>query len=249
MAISGLARWLATHLVPYPDLLGKHHTGLVAAAVRLDYDRPHLRFHDADWLTATVTLEVSETGTWMRLRTKVTTPAGPAATAVLELRPVNLGDERESMSALAGCLPEQLLSAFAVEERFTADPRAATRAAVPPKSGAELSEAAQYPLQLYRSHCEVADQWSFIEMSELFTQARERMFFGHPQPPDRLRLAVSAPVRSFSALLRRPMYSFDECTGTTRAFDAPNGVVFVHALRRSSATGPNISAWELIETT
>jgi hypothetical protein len=247
LAISGLSRWLATHLVSYPELLGKHHIGMVAAAVRLDYARPQLLLDDADWLTTTTTLAASTTGTWLRLRAELATAMRPAATVVLELRPVDMGDDLEGMSALPGSLPEDLLSGFAVEERFTADPRAAVHAAVPPRTSTALGEAASYPVHLYRSHCEVADQWSFVEMAELFTRARERLFLDDPRPSDRLRLAVSAPVRRFSALLRRPMYAFDEGTGTIRAFDAPDGAVFVHSLRRSSATKPNISAWELLE--
>jgi hypothetical protein len=247
LAVSGLSRWLATHLVSYPELLGKHRIGMVAAAVRLDYARPQLRFDEADWLTTTATLAVSTTGTWLRLRAELTTSMRPAATVVLELRPVDLGGDPEGMSALPGSLPEGLLGGFAVDERFTADPRAAVRAAVPPRTGTALGETASYPVHLYRSHCEVADQWSFIEVAELLTRARERLFLGDPSPSDRLRLAVSAPVRSFSALLRRPMYAFDEGTGTVRAFDAPDGAVFVHSLRRSSATKPNVSAWELMD--
>jgi hypothetical protein len=247
LAISGLSRWLATHLVSYPELLGKHRIGMVAAAVRLDYARPHLRFDEADWLTTTATLAVSTTGTWLRLRAELTTSTRPAATVFLELRPVDLGDDPDGMSALPGSLPEGLLGGFAVEERFTADPRATVSAAVPPRTGTALGETASYPVHLYRSHCEVADQWSFIEVAELLTRARERLFLNDPRPSDRLRLAVSAPVRSFSALLRRPMYAFDEGTGTVRAFDAPDGAVFVHSLRRSSATKPNVSAWELMD--
>jgi hypothetical protein len=205
LAISGLSRWLATHLVSYPELLGKHRIGMVAAAVRLDYARPHLRFDEADWLTTTATLAVSTTGTWLRLRAELTTSTRPAATVFLELRPVDLGDDPDGMSALPGSLPEGLLGGFAVEERFTADPRATVSAAVPPRTGTALGETASYPVH------------------------------------------VSAPVRSFSALLRRPMYAFDEGTGTVRAFDAPDGAVFVHSLRRSSATKPNVSAWELMD--
>jgi hypothetical protein len=248
LAISGLSRWLATHLVSYPELLGKHHIGMVAAAVRLDYAQPQLRFDDADWLTMTATLAASTTGTWLRLHAELATAVRPAATVALDLRPVDLSDDPHGMSALPGSLPAHLLSGFAADQRFTADPRATVRAAVPPQTSTALGETSCYPVHLYRSHCEVADQWSFIEMAELFTRARERLFLGDPRPADRLRLAVSAPVRTFSALLRRPMYAFDEGTGSVGAFDAPGGAVFVHSLRRSSARTPNISAWELVET-
>src|SRR5205814_5787221 len=69
-------------------------------------------------------------------------------------------------------------------QRIPADPRAAARAAVPPAKREQLAEAC-YTLNLYRSHCEVADQWSFIEAAEALTQARERL----PEPP-----ATSGPA-------------------------------------------------------
>jgi hypothetical protein len=191
-------------------------------------------------------MNASRAGDWLRLHTTFTGGDRPAADVHVQLRLVNLtGDE--AMSAAAGTLPPDLLARFAADELFQADPRAAVRAAVPPATGMALTDPTRYEFSLYRSHCEVADQWSFIEMAELLTQARERYFLDHPDPSDQLRLAVSAPVRTFSASLRRPMYAFDHAEGTTAAFDAAGGPVFVHTLSRAQAASPNLKAWEQID--
>ncbi|MGI5239292.1 hypothetical protein [Dactylosporangium sp. CA-139066] len=246
LSIGGMARWLGEHLVPYPDLLGEHKTGVVAAAVRLNYHAPYLQFHDSNTLTATVTMNASHTGDWLRLHAAFTARDRPVADVNLQLRPVNLTGG-EDMSAEAGSLPPALLAHFAADELFQPDPRAVACAATLPATGRRLADPARYAFTLYRSHCEVADQWSFIEMVELLTQARERYFLDHPDPCDRLRLGVSAPVRTFSASLRRPLYVFDQAEGSTSAFDSPEGPVFVHTLSRARAASPNIKAWEQID--
>jgi hypothetical protein len=103
---------------------------------------------------------------------------------------------------------------------------------------------------LFRSHCELADQWSFIEMLELATLARER-FFAYDGSSPVARDAVRAPVRDVGAVFRRPMFVFDECrvvTSTHRA--AQNGnVVFLHQMDRSALRRTHLTIWEIPSAT
>jgi hypothetical protein len=120
---------------------------------------------------------------------------------------------------------------------------------VPAETTREAIEPVDYVTTLFRSHCDVADQWSFIELFELLTQARENLYVQHNTPTEAVRLAVAAPTRSVFALLRRPMFAFDPCTVTTRAFHADHrtgAVVFAHTVRRPPAATPCMTAWELL---
>jgi acyl-CoA thioesterase FadM len=66
LSMRGFATWLAEHLVPYSRLVYDFGTGAVFTTVRLDY-LGELRFTDADWLTTTTLVQVSESATDLRL--------------------------------------------------------------------------------------------------------------------------------------------------------------------------------------
>jgi hypothetical protein len=243
--ISGLSRWLVTHLVSYPKLLGAEHTSMVAASVRLDYALPDLAFADADWLVVTTSVVASQSGQWLRVITDVSADGAPAARVELHARVVNL-DGDAGLSAQTGAMPGHLLNRFASDERFTDDPRSLIRAAVPPQLGEALGPDVRLRMPLLRSHADVADQWSFIEMAELLTQARERAYLDGSLAGV---VAAGSSVRSLSMVLKRALFVFDECTLTMSPYAttlAGSTGVIGYTLVGPHSGAPCLSAWELL---
>lgn len=240
-AVSGIGRWFAQYAVPYRQILTAYRTATVIGDVRLDYGVPDLRFHDADWLTVHGTLATDHTGRWLRWRGTIAGGERVAASIVIDMRVVTLSDGGD-FGAVPGTMPPQLLARFDSDDRFTVDRE---RTATPPTS-VPLTEPASNQVTLYRSQCEVADQWSFIEAIELLTQSRDRLLVESTQPTPRLRQALSAPVRTMSVHFHRAMFSFDQATVTTQAFDASDGLLLVHSLGREGRAEPNLTAWELM---
>ncbi|WP_197366935.1 hypothetical protein, partial [Streptomyces clavuligerus] len=195
MVMTTLARWLAEHLVPYSRLMYEHRTAFVFSTVHLTYAEPSVRFADADSLQITGAVAVSESATYLRVTAEITSlryghpdEVRPVGSLHAALRVVTVA-ETEALSAEPGALPGPLFRAFRPDEIYAPDRAAIARAAALPE-GTELFRAPGHEVTLCRSHCELADQWSFSEVVEVATTARERLF---TDP------AVPAPVRRAGA--------------------------------------------------
>ncbi|GHF28913.1 hypothetical protein [Streptomyces morookaense] len=248
LAVNGLARWLAEHLTPFPHLVHKHRTAIVVRTLRLDCTTPDLRFADTPWLDVRARLATTGSGEWLVLSLAYEAGGRTAARARLVLRVLAVA-EPETLSAEPGALPPDLLAGFTEAERLPPDAlRELARTRQPFGLGTELLAPQEWETTLSRSQCEVADQWSFIEMIELATTARERLSTTTgPALP-----AAHAPVRSLAAFFQRPMFVFDTCRTVTRAHHAPRGgrTVFRHdighaAPPRTAAAG--LRVWELLD--
>lgn len=252
LAMSGLARWLAAHVVPYPRLVDEHRTGLVFTLARLDYAHPDLRFADADWLVVTSRVRVSESGTYLALDVDIAArpspgadPDRPVASFHADLRVVSIV-ERHALTALPGELAPGLLARFERSEVYRPDRAALARDATPPE-GAEVLAPVAFETVLCRSHCEVADQWSFIEVMELATAARERLLLLEEVPDAVGTMAVARPTGSLVAVFHRAMYLFDTCRISTRVLAAPRGgAVVAHAFSDRAREGSCVTAWEIL---
>lgn len=252
-SIGGLARWFAAHLVPYPRLLNDHATGLVFTTVRLQHTSPGFRFGDADWLEATSRVSVSDSAKYLSLdvdfRARRDTQARadrPVGSFHADLRVVTVVEDK-ALSAVPGTLPDPLLALFRRDEIYEPDRAALARASTPP-DGREIFAGAGYKTTIFRSQCEVADQWSFIEVMEMMTAARERLFLD--SAPEAVgRLAVADPPRHTAATFHRALYVFDTCEIATRVVAAPGDagfVAFVHTLEDPAHPGPCVTAWEVL---
>lgn len=96
----------------------------------------------------------------------------------------------------------------------------------------------------------MADQWSFIEVIEMLTAARERLFLAEGLPMEAAHLAVAHPTRSLTVIFHRPLYLFDQYEITTRLmFDAGDRAapIFRYDIVDSAHGADCVAAWELLE--
>lgn len=229
IVMSGWARWLREHWVPFPRLVRDHGLGVVIAGLDLEYLRP-FTFFDADTLTATVTLRVAARGKLLVL-TGVVAPDGDAAVARVEavLRPVRISDG-VVLAATPTDLDTDVLARFAEDEVVPV---------APPRLGPTVDELeATHPLvasssqtfTLHRHLCEAADQWSGIAVPDLTTEVREQVVSVSAADGDGLSAALLRPMQRIAIEFRRPAFFLDEITVECRAFRGAQGPVFLHRL-------------------
>jgi hypothetical protein len=251
LSMQSLARWLDGYAVPYPSLLTRHSAAFAFTWIQLDYAEPDLRFEQAGWLAVTGRLSASATGKYLRLDIRVQTcdhrdvsRHQPVARVRADMRVVSIV-EGEALSAIPGALSADLLGRFLPDEIYQPDRATIAKASTPP-GGGEIAPASCLSASLYRTHCEVADQWSFIEVIELLTAARERLYVHGTAPADVGKHAVSSPVRRIVAVFHRAMFVFDTCKITTRPVETADGMVFVHTVAYPGTAGTCVTAWEAL---
>lgn len=247
MVASGFARWMATYSAPFPELIAEHHTAVVVQSLSVDYNQPDLRFEDAAWLTVVTGLTMDDSGERLYLSTAFRAGNRAIAHSLLGLRVLSLAGD-ESLAARPSALPARLREHFAPEEIVVRSAQSALHPSPPALNCEELISAQEWRTPLLRSHCEVADQWSFIEMIELATCARERLFAVGLSSSPVLRDALGTPFLSLRARFRKPMFVFDECQITTSTKTTPTGgnLVFIHEFKTESATRSHLTVWETL---
>ncbi|QNP74340.1 hypothetical protein IAG44_36040 [Streptomyces roseirectus] len=241
---SGLSRWLAEYVTPFPSMVDTYGSAVVVTSVRIDYATPCPGFSDAPWLTVQFGLRVHPSGKWMHVEIDCTADGRPVAHVSTTMRVLAVADG-DSLSASPGVLHPELRKAFTPAETVATPPPpdpypAGATAVLPPR---------EWRTFISRSHAEVADQWSFIEMIELATQARDRLFaegLHAPLPP---RQVIGTPTRTLRAVFRRPMFVYDPCVVTTSAHHGPDasGLYFHHRIGPPDSTRPHLTVWETLE--
>jgi hypothetical protein len=103
----------------------------------------------------------------------------------------------------------------------------------------ELLGSYEYPFFIHREQCEFVDQWFFLESTVFAAASRERMVFEQGAKKPALRRGLSLPLRELDLLYSRPFYLFDQGKVRTRAFRAPEGVVFIHELVKDGLNDPH----------
>jgi acyl-CoA thioesterase FadM len=258
LAMSGLSAWFAEHLgVSYSQLLTRHRIGFVFTNVHLDFAHPDVRFADADRLTASAHLTASDTAKYLHLEVDITAPpravggrSRQVANYRADLRVVTIFED-VTLVGEPGLLPAWLHERFQPSEVYVPDRAAIARVSTAP-SGKPLDAQGTTAITVLRSHCEVADQWSYPELLELMTAARESLFLDDTVPADVARLAVALPIRSTTAVFRRAMFVYDSCRVTTQAYllehhDGHDGaVMFSHEVHDSATSELCLTAWEIL---
>ncbi|SDJ70214.1 hypothetical protein [Streptomyces indicus] len=243
-ASSGLARWLGQYVTPFPAMVAEYGNAVVVTDLRIDDVPGRPGFTEAASVDVRCGLTLDPAGERMRLTVDCAAGGRPLAHAVLSARVLSVA-EGAGLSAGPGVLHA------ALRERFTpAETVPVPRPPDPhPGHGPEVLPEQEWRTFISRSHAEVADQWSYIEMAELATQARERLFTEglHGElPPHRV---IGTPTRTLHAFFRRPMFVYDACVVRTSAHAVPDtgGLCFRHRIGPPGARRAHLTVCEVLE--
>jgi len=228
LGMSAWARWLQEHLVSFRHLIRDHRLGFVVLSAHLEYLQP-FGFFDADELVVEAGFRARMGGVVLQGDYNYIGGGKKVAEARCILRPVRLQD-LHSLAAVPSRLSPSLLDRFQPDEVDRERPERVVPELVRElEKGQALAEASS-PLMIHRHDCEVADQWSFIEVPSHVGAARERLALEHAGDSRALSSALSNPLRSIDAELNRPMYLLDQGTTSTKAYSNGGEVGFIHRL-------------------
>lgn len=227
--MEGWARWIDEYLVSFPRLIRDHRLSIVYAGLQISYVRP-LRFHDAERLNNSMTVTVHGGGKLMVLTLRVCTGDTEVARAVAVVRTVNIEDA-DTLSARPGVLSPAILQRFAPDE--VSDARTSRYVADLARSiedQGRLVATGEHPLFVHRHVCEVADQWSFIDLPAHVAASREQLALERGHENRVLLRGLEQPLGTLDAEYRRPFYAFDAGRVVTRVYEHAGELGFVHEL-------------------
>jgi hypothetical protein len=94
----------------------------------------------------------------------------------------------------------------------------------------ELLAEGRHPLLIHRHDCEVADQWSFIEIPSHAEAARECLVMERAADVPALSATMTNPLRSVHAEIRKPLFVLDEATIATSVHRSGDEIGVIHRL-------------------
>jgi hypothetical protein len=235
LGMSNAWRWIESQIgITFPEWVREHQRGLVITGLHIRYLASHT-FFDSN------TLDVLIHPVRVRSRQRMLQfgfdylradkKAFATLSAVGLLLKLHKTDASLSADPSLSPLDARILEKFLPEE---IDP------SIPPKEVSAMVEAlkasnaapiavGEHPFRIYRHHCEIADQWSFIDIPGFSGQARELLVTGNRS--GRIRDGIRKPLRRWMAEIRRPMALFDDGLILTEVYDSGERLTFVHELR------------------
>jgi hypothetical protein len=226
---SALARWLKHHLVAFPRLIQGERCGLVVLGFHYEASEA-VSFFDCESLLVRAGLRAMRRGARAELDVRFSNRGREIAAARLVLCPVAIEDP-VSLAASPRPFDDRLLARFQDDERVSGSP-----SRVLPERRTELESRGPAlaqrvtPFFVHRQLCEVAEQWSWIEVSGYAEAARERLALDQATAHPALQIALREPLRRFDVEFSRPFYSFERGEIVTRAYAAGGRLGLVHSL-------------------
>jgi len=223
-------RWLRDHVHSHRTLVSEHQVGLVLWAWQLEYEKP-LRFPDADEVVVDVCARVrGPRSSQLEVEMTVSGPAGVAVRTRAASVPLRLSGD-EALSGAPTRLPDSLVAAFHDDEVERSPFRSqvpALRAAFE-RDGTRLASDTT-TFRVHGHHCEVADQWYWVESLGFAGGAREELVMRHGGTAPELRRALADGVRRIDVTWLRAGQLWDLLQVRTTAYRHGDDIAFVHEL-------------------
>ena len=246
MAISNEWLWFSSQLgVSMPEFIKKHHQGLVIIALDIEYSRV-FEFFDASQFTAKIQrFKVRQQNSIFEFHHEFIADDVVFAKVLIHQRVLELSGD-EALSGVPGKVKACLLQKFLPDEIEPSNiVRRAPRLQNQIEQEGQLIAKNSYPFILHRHQCEVAEQWSFIELPTLASSGRERLLLSLENDSTHLMETLGMPLKNIVAKLTCPFFLFDEGQIDTSAYTFNNRIVFIH--RVINVSRANTSAAVVIE--
>ena len=230
-------RWLRDHLCSHRTLVAQHRVGLVLWAWQLEFEQP-LRFEDADEVVVDVNARVrGRRSSQLEVAMTISGPAGVAVRSTAASVPLRLSGD-PALSGVSARLPDVLVERFCDDERECSPFRSqvpALRAALDRDCTRLASDSTTF--RVHRHHCEMADQWYWVESLGFAAAAREELILRHGQQIPELRRAMVNGIHRVDAMWLRAGQLWDVLEVRTTSYRDGDEIAFVHELGLVEADG------------
>ncbi|AJJ03115.1 hypothetical protein BZ17_1999 [Yersinia pseudotuberculosis IP 32953] len=221
--------WFENHFnMSFPEFIKKYQQSNVAVAFEIEYIQP-FDFFDAKTFDVSISkVRLRQKDSVFEFHHEFTANNIIFARVALYWRILMLSGD-DALTAHPGPLGKELIQLFLPEE---IDPSRTVRAVS--KQLCEIEAEGQLITEnysnftLFRHQCEVADQWSFVELPTLASAGREQLIISLEDDPENLSSTMGIPIKNIVAKLSCPFFLFDEGRVRTRAYLLNNQPVFVH---------------------
>lgn len=227
---NGYARWLRQHLFSFPQLIREHGFGAVILDIDIEYLEP-LTFFDTDSLEITVALRARRGGTRLELQTDYSGAGRPAAQVTLILCPVEIKDQ-ETLTAFPARLSSTILDKFDPDEVDAESPsRQVPELVAQIEADGEALRRRTGEFFVHHHYCEVAEQWSFIEVPNIAESIREPLALEGSEHQPILRDCLIKPLKRLHVELYQPYFVYESGIVETSAYHWQNQLTFIHRLK------------------
>lgn len=234
---NGYARWLREYLVSFPKLIRDEGYGAVILDVDIQYIEP-LTFFEADTLEVDVALRARKRGKRLELTTNFSGGGRQAAIVTIVLCPVEIKDQ-ETLTAAPASLSSDLLARFQSDEVDDDGPKRQVPELVEriESEGKFLGERKD-SFHVHHHYCEVAEQWSFIEVPNIAESLRESLALEQVASEPLFRMCLDQPVKRINVELYQPYFVYENGHVTTQAYGLDSGIAFLHRLGSDRVDSP-----------
>lgn len=229
LAMSSKWLWFEHHLkVSFPEFIQGYQQSNVTVAFEIEYTQPFTFFDANNFNTSIVKVRLRQKESIFEIHHDFTANQRVFAKVILYWRILSLSGD-DALTAVPGKVDEKLLQRFLPEEIDSSNiVRAVPKLLNKIETEGQIITESNDLFTLYRHQCEVADQWSFIELPTLASAGRERLIISLDDDPAELRRTMEKPIKSIVAKLSCPFFLFDEGRVRTRAYLLNKQPIFVH---------------------
>ncbi|MFD8377496.1 acyl-CoA thioesterase [Streptomyces sp. NPDC059679] len=230
LAFQAGTRWLRDHVCSHRTLVSEHQVGFVLWAWQLEYEQP-LRFLDADEAQVEVRARVrGPRSSQLEMEMTVSGPAGVAVRTRATSVPLRLSGDR-ALSGAPTTLPDSFVAGFHEDEVERSPYLSPVRGLLGAyEREGERVAAHTTTFRVHRHHCEVADQWYWVESLGFAGGAREECVMRHGGKAPELRRALAEGIRRVDATWLRAGQLWDQLRVHTTVYRHDGRLAFVHEL-------------------
>lgn len=217
--------------VTFHDVINKHKNSMVIIGLEIDYVKK-FEFMEATQFTATVSrIRVLQRSSIIEVQCDFIANDECFASTKIFTRAIELfGDE--VLSGKSGYFSDGLLNKFLPHEidNQPVNLLLPEKLKLVENKGKLITEKYSYEFVLKRHQCEVADQWSFIELPNFASSGREELILSLSEDIIGLRKIIGKPLKNILAKLSCPFFLFDEGRVETFAYRFEGNIVFIHKI-------------------
>jgi hypothetical protein len=224
------AQWMNEHMLPFPRLIRELNFGVVVNRLSVKYEKPYT-FFSADEFEMRGTLSIGQRRRFLLGQVHFMNGAERFLLVKAVLSPLTIDPECD-LGAVSSRVEGAVLDQFQDDEFSDEAAERPIRQIMRDFASEKPIAVARRSIRIGRHDCEVADQWSYIEVAAHAASAREEMILdAELETQERLQSGLVEPIQTLHAEIGRPLFLFDNAEIDSTAYCMAGVLTFVHVYR------------------